>query len=104
MPANGHKHGFLITDETATERGGASIFFRDSNGAEAGYFWSDSTGVHTVNSKGALYWCWKQNGFIKGMGFPAHNECLEKDGKIHLRFSGGSHLTWSESEGVKEVK
>ena len=102
--ANGYKHGFPIADETATARGGASAFFRDANGAETGYFWSEGTGVHTVNSKGALYWYWKQHGFIDGMGFPTHDERVEGDGKVHLRFSNGTHLTWSESEGVKVAK
>lgn len=102
--ANGYKHGFPIADETATARGGASAFFRDANGVETGYFWSEGTGVHTVNSKGALYWYWKQHGFIDGMGFPTHDERVEGDGKVHLRFSDGTHLTWSDSEGVKVAK
>lgn len=102
--ANGYKHGFPIADETATARGGASAFFRDANGVETGYFWSEGTGVHTVNSKGALYWYWKQHGFIDGMGFPTHDERVEGDGKVHLRFSDGTHLTWSESEGAKVAK
>lgn len=92
--------GFPLTNETTTDNGGAVVYFRNANGAETGYFWSESTGTHTINSKGAFYWYWKQHGYINQMGFPTVDEYQGSDGKAHITFSNGTSLSWTEKTGV----
>lgn len=97
------KWGMPVTDETGVGDRGAVTYFRTQNGGETGIFWSNRSAASAVNSKGALYWNWVRNGYTSTYGYPTHDERVESDGKTHLRFTSGAHLTWSASEGVKRV-
>lgn len=95
------KVGFPVTGELKTAKGGAVAYFRASNGHETGYYWSAGTGAHKLNSKGALYWYWVQNGYIDGMGFPTTDEHTNSVGEAEISFSGGKTLVWTAQGSVK---
>ena len=54
-----------------------------------------------MNSKGALYYHFINNGYTSTFGYPVEDEHVETDGRIHVKFSKGQELTWSASEGVR---
>lgn len=93
--------GFPVTEEISAGNGGAVQYTRTADNREFGFFWSASTGTHVMNSKGALYYHFINNGYTSTFGYPVEDEHVETDGRIHVKFSKGQELTWSASEGVR---
>lgn len=93
--------GFPVTEEISAGNGGAVQYTRTEDGREFGLYWSPSTGTHVINSKGAIYRYFMNNGYTSTFGFPMEDEHLGADGRVHVKFSKGQELTWSASEGVR---
>lgn len=93
--------GLPIADETDTREAGSYVRFRNTRGYETIACYSNSTGAQLMNARGAIYWHWVNTGSYKSNGYPKHDERLESDGKIHVRFSNGVHLSWTSRFGVR---
>lgn len=92
--------GFPASNERAVP-GGSSQLFRTQGGYESLALWSPQTGTHFMNAQGAFYNWYRANGFTQQVGFPTTDEHLGSDGRYHIYFSSGRHLTWSEGEGLR---
>lgn len=95
--------GFPSTDEMGVP-GGATQFFRTQGGYESVALWSPRTGTKFMNARGAFYDWYKANGFTQRVGFPTTDEHMGSDGRYHIYFSSGRHLTWSSWEGLRVVR
>lgn len=91
--------GFPLTDEI-WRGGGAIQYFRASNGGETGIYWSESTGAHQLNSKGAIYYQYLRGGYISKYGFPVTDEYTDAWGVTQVRFSSGHVIRWTATRGV----
>ncbi|WP_237225331.1 S8 family serine peptidase [Rothia nasisuis] len=94
--------GFPASSEIAVTDGGVAQYFRRSS-SETVYHWHPRYGTTAVNARGSFFNYWKNNGYTARLGYPLHDERWEGDGRVHLRFSSGAHLTWSGSEGLRRV-
>lgn len=95
--------GFPSTDEMGVP-GGYTQFFRAQGGYESVALWSPYTGTKFMNARGAFYDWYKTNGFTQRVGFPTTDEHLGSDGRYHIYFSSGRHLTWSSWEGLRVIR
>lgn len=95
--------GFPSTSEIALSGGGVVQFFR-KGGSLTAIYWHPVHGTRSVSGTGAFYHYWLANGYVTRLGYPVTDEHLGADGRMHLRFSSGAHLTWSTSEGLHRVR
>lgn len=95
--------GCPTTDEVPEANGGASVVFTKPDNSRVKIYWSSKTGAQKVVDGGALHQWLLSNGGVARNGYPTHDERLESDGYVHLRFSSGLHLKWSESRGVQKA-
>lgn len=95
--------GFPTTSEILTTNGGVAQYFARGS-ATTVYHWHARYGTTSVNARGAFFTYWKSQGYTDRLGYPLHDERRENDGRVHLRFSSGAHLTWSASEGMRRVR
>lgn len=94
--------GFPSSSEIRVANGGVAQHFAKGSSRTV-IHWHPNFGTTSVNGKGAFYNYWKTQGYTVGLGYPLHDERRESDGRVHLRFSSGAHLTWSTAEGLRQV-
>lgn len=93
-----NRFGFPVTDELSRP-GGAVVYFKKGT-SETGAYWSPSTGTKFLNSRGAIYYHWLQNGYIEKFGYPTTDESVDSLGRVYVKFSGGKTIFWTPNRGV----
>ncbi|QRZ61803.1 S8 family serine peptidase [Rothia sp. ZJ932] len=91
--------GFPTTDEIAIP-GGSYQIFSTARGTQTGYWWSESTGSQRLNTNGAIYWHWRNNGYTSVFGYPVSSEAHIGNGVYQVKFSGGQAINWSANGGT----
>ena len=91
--------GFPINDEKLAEDGSSSVTF-SKDGARTIILWSQETGAHTLNEKGAIYRAWQANGGAAEHGYPVSDEEVGADGITRVTFADGITINWTQAEGT----
>ena len=73
--------------------------FAKGNGIMSVY-WTEATGAHVINEKGAISARWYALGGPGALGFPVTDEVRWLDGVTRVTFSRGTTINWSESRGT----
>lgn len=95
-----NSYGYPIAAEENLP-GGAQQRFRTASRTETALVWSASTGVHTLNAKGAIYNYWRSR--VATFGYPVNDERANADGSVTVTFSSGVQLKWTARAGVQQI-
>ena len=80
-----------------TDEGGrfqtVAVSFANGEGA----YWTESTGTHTLNERGGIYWAWRNSG---AQGAPTTDEENLGGGIAKQEFSGRRTFVWSAKTGT----
>lgn len=100
--AGGHynTYGYPISGELS-QNGAAYQYFKKGN-AETAMYWSEQYGPKVMNSKGAIFYHFRDKGFIDKYGYPTTDETWNGS-YASVRFSKGYEIRWSPN-GVWEVR
>ncbi|MEX3611401.1 hypothetical protein VVR12_10165 [Rothia sp. LK2588] len=96
--------GFPATDEIFMDAtgvagpGAKASFVKDGERTVA--YWSDDTGAHIMNEKGAIHAAWQKFGGAAWMGYPVTDETTDAHGVTSVTFSNGTTLNWTAQSGV----
>lgn len=81
--------------------GGRVQRFQLANGHTTGFYWTEATGAHFINERGAFRAKWLQTG-VKKLGFPTMDESPFWEG-AKLTFQDGTVMYWSEATGAHSM-
>lgn len=73
-----------------------AVSFANGEGA----YWTESTGTHTLNERGSIYWAWRNSG---AQGAPTTDEENLGGGIVKQEFSGRRTFIWSEKTGTHRL-
>lgn len=96
--------GYPLATEVALPGGAMQTFARGA--AQTGIWWSPSTGAKTLNTRGAIYWHWRERGYVSNLGYPVTDEQAIPGGAVtYFRNSRGAEtgIYWSPSTGAKSL-
>ena len=79
---------------------GSEMCIRDSTVV----YWSEESGSHWMNERGAIYARWAKDGDVRAYGFPVTDETTMRDGSVQVKFSGGATIKWTATGGTVVVK
>ena len=96
--------GFPTTDEQVLPCGGVVQYFKNARGGSTAIFWSPTSGAHSMVSGGAIYYKYLNSGYTSVYGYPVTDEYRDAAGVVHVKFSKGYDIQWTESGGVKVVR
>lgn len=87
--------GFPSTDELPAPQGGAMQHFISRDGSKiTGIWWTQATGAHALNLRGAIANYWMRSGYVNTFGYPTTSEVTASDGSVSVKFSKGKTITW----------
>lgn len=92
--------GYPVAEEQGFSNDGAKqVFYQPGNDMRTAVYWSQETGAHGINERGAIHNTWTQGGGVNGYGYPVTDETVQKDGTVTVKFSKGKTLSWSPVTG-----
>lgn len=96
--------GYPALNEVAFANGAKQVFYNPSTQRLTVVYWSEESGSHWMNERGAIYARWAKDGDVRAYGFPVTDETTMPDGSVQVKFSGGATIKWTATGGTVVVK